>query len=70
MLYAQDLQSCVGGRSLSEFEDYNMHPCIIVLRGKLEHLVTKHKEFKKCVAVRPEPSLFDALAKVRGLINL
>lgn len=64
MLYAQELQSRVCSASLSAFDDCNLHPDILALRERLTHLTVKQHRLEKCVAARPEPPLFDSLAKV------
>jgi len=64
MLYAQELQSRVCSTSLSAFDDCNLHPDIVALRERLKHLTVRQHKLEKCVAARPEPPLFDSLAKV------
>ena len=64
MLYAQELQSRVCSASLSAFDDCNLHPDIVALRERLKHLTVRQHKLEKCVAARPEPPLFDSLAKV------
>lgn len=65
MLYAQELQSRVCSASLDKFDECNIHPHIVLLRERLKHLIVRQNELKKCVAARPDPPLFDSLAKVR-----
>jgi len=70
MLYAQELQSHVCSTSLDEFDECNIHPHIVVLKERLKHLIIRQHELKKCVAVRPDPPLFDSLAKVNTELKL
>jgi hypothetical protein len=64
MLYAQELQSRVCSASLDKFDDSHLHPLVVALRERLKQLVTRQRELDKCVAARPDPPLFDSLAKV------
>jgi hypothetical protein len=64
MLYAQELQSRVCSAGLNAFDDCHLHPHIVALRERLKHLTVRQHKLEKCVAARPEPPLFDSLAKV------
>jgi hypothetical protein len=70
MLYAQELHSRVCSVSLDEFDECNLHPHIVVLRERLKHLIVRQHELKKCVAARPDPPLFDSLAKVNTELKI
>lgn len=70
MLYAQELQSRVSSTSLNEFDECNIHPHIVLLRERLKHLIIRQHELKKCIAARPDPPLFDSLAKVNTEIKI
>lgn len=64
MLYAEELQSRVCSASLDKFDDSHLHPRVVALRERLKQLVTRQSKLNKRVAARPDPPLFDSLAKV------
>lgn len=64
MLYAQELQSRVCSSSLDKFDDSHLHPRVVALRERLKQLVSRQCELNERVAARPDPPLFDSLAKV------
>lgn len=64
MLYAQELQSRVCSASLDKFDDSHLHPRVVALRERLKQLITRQCELNERVAARPDPPMFDSLAKV------
>jgi hypothetical protein len=64
MMYAQELQSRVCSASLEMFDDGHLHPHVVALRERLKQLGTIQCKLNKRVAARPDPPLFDSLAKV------
>lgn len=64
MLYAQELQSRVCSASLDKFDDSHLHPRVVALRERRKQLVARQCKLNERVAARPDPPLFDSLAKV------